>query len=263
MTEPAKTTAVGPGESSSDALSWSGEFPRLSVIALVVSNLIPLFGVLFAGWRVFPIMLLFSLENIIIGFYNVLRMCMAPCDLEELARTSKDIHTKRGLIIFFCIHYGGFVFIHLIFVIMLFGVAWASGFKPFAVTPTSVSPQAVTAPVEPLVTCWWALGAALIACFISHGISFVKNFIGSGEYKRVTANKLMLRPYGRMIVMHVTIVLGAFLVLFTGTHVVAVALLVVLKLILDLAGHLRERKKFRKNPRGQIETADMFFHPDC
>ena len=101
--------------------------PQASVIALVGSNAVPLLGVLFAGWRVFPVMLLYSLENIVVGFYNVLRMSRAPCDLAELRRTSKGINDKRGLIAFFCVHYGMFVFVHLIFVFALFGFGLVDG----------------------------------------------------------------------------------------------------------------------------------------
>ena len=39
-----------------------------SIIALIAVNLFPVFGVLFMGWDVFPIMILFWSENVIIGF---------------------------------------------------------------------------------------------------------------------------------------------------------------------------------------------------
>ena len=79
-------------------------FPSVSVAALVVANLVPLFGVALLGWRLFPILLLYSLENAVIGFYNILRMIKAPCDLKELEDTSEGIHSKAGLIVFFCMH---------------------------------------------------------------------------------------------------------------------------------------------------------------
>ena len=39
----------------------------LTVVFLVAVNLIPLFGVLFLGWGLFPIMVLYWLENGIVG----------------------------------------------------------------------------------------------------------------------------------------------------------------------------------------------------
>jgi hypothetical protein len=97
----------------------------LSSSALVAANAVPLGGVLYGGWRVFNVLLLYSLENIVIGAYNVLKMRRAPCDEEELRRTWDGVSTKRGLIRFFCVHYGGFVVVHLFFVVMLFGVVFA------------------------------------------------------------------------------------------------------------------------------------------
>ena len=92
----------------------------------------------------------------------------------------------------------------------------------------------------------------MLGLFASHGISYWKNFLEGAEYKRVTANDLMMRPYGRMVVMHVTIILGGWAVGAAGTPVAALAVLVVLKIGMDLIGHLRERKRFRKpRPAGK------------
>ena len=214
-------------------------FPWVSVIALVGANLIPLLGVVFLGWRIFPILLLYSLENIVVGFYNVLRMIAAPCDLEELERTSQGVHGKVGLIVFFCVHYGGFVAGHLFFIIVLFGFGHITDMLPGSSGPQASSPR----PVDSLQIPWIGLAAASL--LVSHGVSYVKNFIGAGEYTRVTANKLFMRPYGRILVLHVTIVLGAFTVLWTGSRLAPLMLFVAGKIIVDLVGHVSERKKFQ------------------
>ena len=44
------------------------------VVALIVANAIPLFGVLFFGWNVWMILIVYWLENGIVGFFNVLKM---------------------------------------------------------------------------------------------------------------------------------------------------------------------------------------------
>ena len=80
------------GPTNESPLTGASGFSRLAMVSLVASNLLPLGGVLLAGWGTFPILLLFSLENIVIGFYNVLRMRKSPCDLAKLRQTSKGIH---------------------------------------------------------------------------------------------------------------------------------------------------------------------------
>ena len=48
-----------------------------SALVLVAANLVPLAGVLFFGWSVFATLLLFWVENVIVGGFNVLRMLWA------------------------------------------------------------------------------------------------------------------------------------------------------------------------------------------
>ena len=48
-----------------------------ALVALIVANLIPLFGVLFLGWSVWNILVIYWLENGIAGVINVLKMSTA------------------------------------------------------------------------------------------------------------------------------------------------------------------------------------------
>ena len=218
----------------------------VSVAALIGANLVPLLGVLLAGWRVFTVLLLFSLENIVIGVFNVLRMAKARCDLDELKRSSQGtVKTKAGMLSFFCMNYGLFVLVHLGLVVAIFGVVYQPGVSPDAELVPGPGGGSMHPGFRELVNeNWWAVSAALGSLAVGHGMSYWRNFIGEGEYKRVTANELMTRPYGRVVVLHLTILGAGWLVATTGNHASALALLVVLKIILDLNAHLRERKKF-------------------
>jgi len=86
---------------------------------------------------------------------------------------------------------------------------------------------------------------AVAASFVSHGVSFFQNYTGRREYLVTTADRQMIRPYGRIVVMHVTILASAFAIAFTGFDrpVTAVVILIVLKTILDLRSHMKERRK--------------------
>jgi len=198
------------------------------VAALVAANAVTVFGVLYGGWREFDILLLYSLENVVIGFYNVLRMRRAPCDEEELRRTCEGVTSKIGLIGFFCLHYGMFAMGHLFFVVMLFGVVFASKGEGL------------------LQQTWWPLPLAFGGMWISHGLSYTRNFVAGREYERTTANRLFVSPYARIVVMHVAILGGAFAVVFTGQGITPLVILVVGKTIVDLASHLAERRRFAR-----------------
>jgi len=191
-----------------------------SALVLVAANLMPLAGVLFFGWTVFATLLLFWLENVMVGAFNVLRMvCAQP-------RNPASWAAKLFTIPFFILHYGMFATVHGVFVLQLFGGMHERGF------PTSATFYHAVQGAGIALAAW---GLAL-----SHGVSFAFNYIGAGQYKTALVPELMFRPYGRVMVMHVVILGGAFLVQLLGSPLVALALLVVLKTGLDLFGHLRE-----------------------
>jgi hypothetical protein len=88
----------------------------------------------------------------------------------------------------------------------------------------------------------------VLAClFISHGLSYRLNYIGRGEYLRTTAAQQMFAPYGRLVVLHITIIFGAILIGMTGAPAAAIVVLVLLKIALDLGLHLAEH---RNTPAG-------------
>ena len=202
----------------------ASDWRKPSVIALILANLVPVGGVLFFGWEVFPLMFLFWSENVIVGVFNVLKMVFAG------GGGKVGQATKFFLIPFFCVHYGMFTFVHGIFIIAMFGGELHGNF--------------------PNVNTFWNamqeyhLGWAVLGLIISRGISFATNFIGNGEYKNVVAPMLMAQPYGRIIVLHIAIIGGGFLVMALHSPLLGLLLLVVLKTLLDLAAHLRERIKF-------------------
>ena len=198
------------------------DWRRPSVIALILANLVPVGGVLFFGWEVFPLMFLFWSENVIVGAFNVLRMIFAlPFKIGVLP-----------MIPFFCVHYGLFTFVHGIFVIELFG----GGLKSRGGFP------------EPEMFCQIMrenhLGWAVLGLAVSRGISFVTNYVGQGEFRRITPGQLMAQPYGRIVVLHIALLGGAFLIQALHSPVFGMLLLVGLKILLDLGSHLREREKF-------------------
>lgn len=177
---------------------------RLSAIALIAANMVPLAGVLWLDWAVFDIMILYWAENVVIGVINVLRML-----------TCWD-KTAFFIIPFFIVHYGMFCFGHYSAVTSLFGDGhWQ----------------------RPL----W-IGVAAIA--LSHLVSFFVNFVAQREYERTSPSKLMQRPYGRIIILHVTIIAGAFLVTTLDNPFWMLPVLVAVKTAIDLRMHLAERKVF-------------------
>ncbi len=195
-----------------------------SQLALVLANAVPVFGVLFLGWTVFPLLLLYWLENVVVGGFNVLKMLLAqPADPVSWAG-------KLFLIPFFIVHFGGFTFVHGVLVVAFFG---PKGVQPFDLL-TAV-PAAIRAN---------QLGWGLLSLVVSHGLSFYWNYLKNGEYQRASLNALMSQPYGRVVVLHVTVLFGGWVVMLLGSPVAALIILIALKTAGDWRGHTAERRKF-------------------
>jgi hypothetical protein len=199
-----------------------------AVVALIVANLVPLVGVLFFGWSVWNILIVYWLENGIVGGFNVLKMATAagtatPEDLPPNNRGGAGMG-KVSLIPFFVMHYGLFWVVHGIFVFTL----------PFLFTGEPGSASGINP---------GAIVLAGIALAISHGVSYWWNFLHGGEYRRISAAQLMFAPYGRLLVLHMTIILGAVAIGTTGAQSAAVAILVAIKIAIDLALHLAEHRR--------------------
>lgn len=195
-----------------------------SVVALVVANAFPIVGVLVLGWTVFPLVLLYWLENVIVGAFNVLKMLLAQ------PRNPVSWVGKAFMIPFFVVHFGGFTYVHGVLLLAFFG--------PKPIQPFSLL-QAVPAVIHANQLGWGV--ANLVA---SHGFSFFWNYLRNGEYQRASLNTLMGQPYGRIVVLHLTVLFGGWIVMLLGSPVGALIVLIALKTAADLRGHTAERQRF-------------------
>jgi hypothetical protein len=215
-----------------------------AVAALILANLVPLVGVLWFGWDVWGILIIYWLENGIYGLFNVLKMRRAegpedgsPMGAADTRRRLSGFTVngrppsgtdKAALIPFFIMHYGIFWVVHGIFVLLLplFAFTGADGAPDFG---TTLNPLAIL--------------LVVVCLFISHGLSYRLNYIGRGEYLRTTAAQQMFAPYGRLVILHITIIFGAVLIGMTGAPAAAIVVLVLVKIVLDLGLHLAEHRR--------------------
>lgn len=209
----------------------------IPVLLLVVVNLVPLFGILLFGWSLFSILILYWAENVIVGLFNVFKMALARRPVsEDREFTFNDRRvnpSKAFLVPFFIFHYGIFTVVHGVFVVLGFGVfggmlfgggevAPGSGFRDFDGRGVMI---------------------ATAALFLSHGVSFVVNYLGHREYEDVSPDEQMMQPYSRVFVLHFTILGGGFLAAYLGTPLASLVVMVLFKICLDIRAHLREHRE--------------------
>ena len=153
-----------------------------AVGSLIVANLIPLYGALFLGWSVGSLVVLYWCETAVIGFYSILKLPYATG------------WNALFSVPFFMVHFGFFL-----------GVTGFIAIGFYVIVD------------EPVGRRWEALSPIAVqlmifvpAVLVSHGVSFVTNFIGKKEYRLTNDEEvLMVGSYLRTGVMFGGIVLGA------------------------------------------------------
>ncbi|HEY9143437.1 MAG TPA: DUF6498-containing protein [Arenimonas sp.] len=190
---------------------------RVGGVLAVVANAIPLFGVLLWGWDVGFLMALFWAENLVLGGINVGRMLAA-----DPANPFFWVF-KLFLIPFFCVHFGMFTAGHGLFVSQLFthGTDGGDLVMPWELLSTFIAHYP-------------ALPMALAGIALVHVVHTWADFVSTGAYRRVSPMALMFQPYGRIVVLHVTLIFGGFAVEALGEPLAALVVLLVLKTAIDL-----------------------------
>jgi hypothetical protein len=184
---------------------------------IVLLNLTPLIGVGWFGWDAGALLILYWAENVVVGL----------CTLAAMAwRSLRTLAGGLGFLFsapFFVIHYGMFCLVHGMFAVAFArGSLSSGGPDPFAddLLPWLASEGVI----------WGAAGLALAQL-----VRLITR-IASGEVGRMPPETIMFAPYGRIIVLHITLIGGAFLAQALGEPLGFIVLLVLLKTMFELAG---------------------------
>lgn len=188
----------------------------LSSAVLIISNLVPLIGVILFDWKVGTILVLYWLESVIIGILNVVKILSVRQSAED-GLAIENIGSAG----FFAFHYGLFTYVHGMIITSLF-LGVSGGMKAL------ISGALI----------WTAL-----VFLISHSFSLLINFHGKKEYIGRTPAEQMRRPYGRVILMHVVVIFSGMIVHTMGDPIFALILFMGLKIAIDLAAHGKDHAK--------------------
>lgn len=188
----------------------------LSTQALIIANLVPIAGMVFLGWKLSDVMVLYWAESAVIGFFNLCKIAVIGRWMALLAGP------------FFIGHFGGFMSVHFLFIYTLF-VNGAQG--------GNLSDGELADVAQLFVNLW----PALAALFVSHAFSFFKNFMGRHEYRGRTLKNQMSEPYSRIIFMHLVLIFGGGLTLILGELTAVLLIVIGLKIFFDVKAHLKQR----------------------
>jgi hypothetical protein len=173
--------------------------------------------VLFFDWPVLTVLSFYWIENVIIGGFNLVRMAVAG------ARSGRVVN---GLFLcgFFIVHYGLFCLAHAYFITSLFGSEAVD--DHFMFDPALALFSRAASDVIGVI--------ALLAIAMNAGFDTVQWISNAEAADRADPQRVMFAPYGRIVVLHVVLLGGGFLLQVLHAPAIAALLLVGARLASDV-----------------------------
>jgi len=196
-----------------DPLSW----------ASLAVDLVPVIAVIAFGWSATPLVALYWLENLVIGLFTIARM------LGSAIGNLLNLAAALFMGPFFFVHYGAFCYGHGVF---LHAFATDGGDLP-----------------GPLGLIAWAAGTApemlwFVGAIVLVNLAFLAiDYFGRGEYRTSNPGAEMFQPYGRIVTLHVAIILGAGLAFALNEPLLGVLLLILIRVVFGVVLTVLRRRK--------------------
>lgn len=193
-------------------------------IFLIAANLLPVFGVWFLSWSPQQVFIVYCLETIIIGFFNLVRMGISTAYRKTDIWYNGDYQARVSgiwFMLFFLVHYGFFVALQmgLFFAVSGIGDQYNIGFFNFFFNfPQLVGSNAYI----------------MIGTFMfSYGYKTVSEFVLTGSYKTVPLSIQMFQPYMRIFIQQVTVIVGSMFLVF-GAGKIFILVFALVKIIFEV-----------------------------
>jgi Family of unknown function (DUF6498) len=211
-------------------------------VILLIANLVPLVGVIFWGWDAFVLLMLYWLETAVIAFWTILRIATMPpgalgdIQIGDSGGNGKKIAAPLALAAFFTVHAGIFMAVHFLFLWALFSGHWSReihGIGDF-VTQMVIG----TGLWVPLLFLFFGRGVVIlfeaVKPWLWRKLGLAQRVLGRAQGALGPGETLLFGLYIRIVVMQVTIIIGAWFALLLG-NVGALLFLIAVKTAVDLS----------------------------
>jgi hypothetical protein len=194
-----------------------------ALFALVAANLLPLALAYFGAANAADLLFIYWTENFVIALYAIARIAMA--------RGPGSQKGVRTAVIGFILLFGMMTSVH-------------SGVLMYLVWDHSnfleLQPRQ---PREPFNVVPLEFAVATLSLLVSHGVSFVQNYLRRGEFLVTTPVDEMKRPLDRVMTMHIAGVAVGVFAMGQGSPLLMLAVLVAVKTGMDIHAHVRSHAR--------------------
>ena len=198
----------------------------LFISLLILLNAVPVYGVFEWDWQSFDLIFLYWFENLIIGFFMILRIV--------IRKYSHPAELAMPLFMapFFTVHYGMFCMAHGAFVMQVFG--------------GELSKKLIEMKMEMHETVFYIIETQhllipVAALFVYQLIDWLREISERG-FGSEGINEITTAPYRRIFILHVTIIASGFVIAMLDEPTIGLLVLILFKTGMDIY-HLRKDEK--------------------
>ncbi|MES2985715.1 MAG: DUF6498-containing protein [Patescibacteria group bacterium] len=195
----------------------------MSVYLLIIMNLVPVVQVIFFDLNIFPVILLFWIEAVIIGIF-----CLIKIVVYRNVKNRNTVRNAAGFLITFS-------FAMFIYFWFLIGIFLLPKIIPITSHGNGIPHDF---PFKDLFNLFmvnlYAIKLPILALFLSNAYSSFES--GSKDYDPV---KHLL---SRILVLHITLMISIPVLFLVGEKTASIVVLIMIKIIFDLRGLLKSQR---------------------
>lgn len=197
---------------------WLRALTQPVVLLGLIVDLLPILGVILWGWSAVPLVMLYWMENVVAGIMTLPRIILSGASYGPVG-----LLAGLAMSAFFTFHYGLFCFVHGTFLL---------AFASFAMGPEAIATMPM---MDGLGIFQFGLSSGLHVDWILYAIAgfqfvvFVWEFLIKREWRTTNPMAEMFAPYGRIVVLHLGIFVGAGALFVLGQPMVGVLALIVFR----------------------------------
>lgn len=198
-------------------------------------DLIPVYGVVILGWGAAALVMLYWLENLVIGLMTLARMFASGATGGVIG-----LFGTLFFAAFFTFHYGIFCFVHGEFLNTFAAISDPEHFStdfhgPLALINSALSAAGHMKVFVGLILAW--------QIFL-----FLWDYLRRGEYLESDPHQEMFKPYGRIFVLHFAIFAGAAAMVWLGQPMWGVLGLIGLRAVWGVVLSVNRRLRLDRAP---------------
>lgn len=193
---------------------------RLALISIILQALTMIVLLVMGLMNSTDIVIIYALETILIGLFHVLKMLVIH--FAGKSQFKRDGPSGIGLILFFMVHYGFFVFVQTGFFFMFLSMSDERINDSFGYSNYIIVSQ------------FPGVKTAAIILTISLVLKFFTNFLHTKRYSNVDMQLFMFVPYVRILIQQFTAIIPGFFIIFFDAGLVSAIILILTRTTVDL-----------------------------